>query len=455
MPAAPLPQDEVKRLAALLRCHVLDSADEEAFDDIALVASQITGAPVALVSLVDADRQWFKARVGMDMARETPRDVSFCAHAILQREPLVVPDTREDERFSDNPLVTGLGVRFYAGVPIAIDDGSPIGTLCILDYEPRTLRDEQLTALRALARQLARELRQRSGTQPPGPETPATELREGDRIDDWTVVRPIGRGAFGHVYETRRQSGERAAIKILTASADRTSEVVERFAREARVLQKLDSTHVARIYDVGNLSTARGDAPYIALEYVDGIDLGRVLADRKRIPWQEAARWFADVADALGAAHALDFVHRDVKPANIMLVGEAVKVIDFGLAKAIEREENIDSLTRADMVVGSIHYMSPEQLIASSAVDGKTDVWSLAVSLYELMCGRLPWNGTSELEIAAQILQRPPVPMRASVADVPADLEALVRACLTRAKDKRPDMPAVAATLRATSRPSS
>lgn len=155
---APLPDNEIDRLAALYALDILDSAPEQDFDDIVALASNVCGTPMSLVSLVDTDRQWFKARVGTE-ATETDREVSFCAHAILGRDLLVVPDATKDSRFADNPTVTaGDGIRFYAGAPLVTTDGYALGTLCVIDNEPRSLDVEQLQALRALARQVTSQM---------------------------------------------------------------------------------------------------------------------------------------------------------------------------------------------------------------------------------------------------------------------------------------------------------
>ena len=155
---APLPANETDRLAALYGLDVLDTEPEKDFDDIVALASHVCGVPMSLVSLLDTDRQWFKARVGTDLT-ETTRDLSFCAHAILGRDLLVVPDARQDARFADNPLVTEPGgIRFYAGAPLVTSDGFGLGALCVIDSEPRRLDVEQLQALRALARQVTSQL---------------------------------------------------------------------------------------------------------------------------------------------------------------------------------------------------------------------------------------------------------------------------------------------------------
>src|SRR5256714_5706363 len=149
---APSPKNEAARLDALRQLALLDTAPEVAYDDITRLAAHICQAPVALISLVDENRQWFKARTGLE-TRETPRDVAFCAHAILRNDLFIVPDALADERFKDNPLVTSHPkIRFYAGAPLINADGHALGTLCVTDSVPRELNAEQQEALRALAR---------------------------------------------------------------------------------------------------------------------------------------------------------------------------------------------------------------------------------------------------------------------------------------------------------------
>jgi diguanylate cyclase len=165
LPPAPRADAESARIAALRELHILDTLPESLYEDIVLLASQICGTPIALVSLVDSERQWFKARIGLS-AQQTHRDVAFCAHAIASPEPVfIVGDAGVDPRFANNALVTGdPRIRFYAGAPIVMADGHSMGTVCVIDTVPRVLDAAQIAALRALARQVTAlfELRQKT-----------------------------------------------------------------------------------------------------------------------------------------------------------------------------------------------------------------------------------------------------------------------------------------------------
>jgi GAF domain-containing protein len=149
---------EAARLEALNDYRILDTESEQSYDDITFLAAQLCDVPIALISLVDSDRQWFKSKVGLAV-EETSRDVSFCAHAILGDQTLVVKDARQDERFQDNPLVCSEpNIVFYMGVPLRTPGGAKIGTLCVIDRRPRELSDPQVRSLEALAHQVVLQL---------------------------------------------------------------------------------------------------------------------------------------------------------------------------------------------------------------------------------------------------------------------------------------------------------
>jgi GAF domain-containing protein len=150
----PIPSNEAQRLAALREYHILDTAAEQAYDDITALAAYLCDVPIVMISLVDESRQWFKSKVGLNQ-QETPRDVAFCAHAILQAEPLIVRDALKDARFAESTLVTrSPNIRFYAGFPLASPEGFTLGTLCAIDRKPRQITRKQRTAMQALARQV-------------------------------------------------------------------------------------------------------------------------------------------------------------------------------------------------------------------------------------------------------------------------------------------------------------
>jgi len=157
-----IPKNEAQRLAKLRSLEILDTLEEQAFDDLTFLAAQICDVPITLVSLADESRQWFKSRHGLD-ATETPREYAFCGHAIHQDSLLIVEDAALDERFKDNPLVTGdPKIRFYAGAPLILEDNIRIGTLCVIDREPRVLTEKQKLSIQALSRQVVAQLKLRN-----------------------------------------------------------------------------------------------------------------------------------------------------------------------------------------------------------------------------------------------------------------------------------------------------
>ncbi|MCC5871842.1 MAG: GAF domain-containing protein [Gammaproteobacteria bacterium] len=161
MREAPKPLNEEERLAILARYRILDTPAETAYDDVVALAAAIADVPTALISLVDRDRQWFKARIGLDV-EETSRSESFCSWAVYESAPLVVPDALEDERFLGNPLTEGEGgIRFYAGIPLRTPERAVLGTLCVIDTRPREITPGQLESLERLARLVMQQLESR------------------------------------------------------------------------------------------------------------------------------------------------------------------------------------------------------------------------------------------------------------------------------------------------------
>jgi GAF domain-containing protein len=177
---SPKPANEKQRLQTLRGYEILDTEPEAAFDDLTSLASYLCQTPIALISLIDADRQWFKSKVGVSMT-ETSRDIAFCASAILQSDIFIVPDASQDERFAENPLVVSEPkIRFYAGAAL-ITDGQALGTLCVIDRVPRTLSPEQLEALRALSRQVQAQLELRRNLKRLGQSLAARDRAEAEK----------------------------------------------------------------------------------------------------------------------------------------------------------------------------------------------------------------------------------------------------------------------------------
>jgi predicted Ser/Thr protein kinase len=465
----PVPVNEPQRLAALLSCHILDTEPEPAFDGVALLASQLCGAPTALVSLVDESRQWFKARVGLQVS-ETPRSISFCAHAILGHAPFVIEDAREDPRFADNPLVTGEPyVRFYAGVPLVLDDGSAIGSLCVLDKEPRHLSEAQLASLKVLARQVSTEIglrRKLASTLPPprpssipatvdGPTLDMTSPRElraaaeqrlpiaaGELVEGrYRIEAVLGEGGMGVVARAVDvERGATVALKFMLAHALAHRDSVQRFVREAQILLKIDNPHVARVFDVGNLP---GGEPFIVMEYLEGEDLKVRLERRGQLPTELVIEVGIQLCEALAAAHALGILHRDLKPANLFLTRtehgpEVLKVLDFGISKLLGADDDsLSPLTSDSTIVGSPHYMSPEQMVTPSSVDARSDLWAVGVVLYELLLGRSPFDGNTLTEVCAQVLTHEPSALHGLRPDVSPALSGVVWRCLRKHPEAR------------------
>jgi serine/threonine-protein kinase len=247
----------------------------------------------------------------------------------------------------------------------------------------------------------------------------------------------------------------RAAVKFLLPEWRAQEEVLERFAREARVLMRLDTPHVGRLLDVGNLDSALGGVPYLVLEYLEGKDLGEVISSHGRVAIPQALRWCADACDGVAQAHDVGVVHRDIKPSNVFLAqtGAAepvVKVLDFGLAAGDPSPENTTKLT-GEYVIGSPAYMSPEQMVASSSVDARSDIWSMGAVLYELLTGQVPFSGNTPLEMFAAVMTRPPIPLADRFeGELPQSVEALVSRCLRKDRAERyPSMRALSDELRA------
>ncbi|MDI1476537.1 serine/threonine-protein kinase [Polyangium sp. y55x31] len=279
-----------------------------------------------------------------------------------------------------------------------------------------------------------------SVTEPPQPSL--ANPCEGDVLaGKYRVESVLGKGGMGVVVAAMHlQLGQRVAIKYLL-QPDNT-EIVARFLREARAAVRLKSEHVARVLDVGELGSG---APYMVMEYLEGGDLLRHLKTQGPLPIPEAVDYILQTCEAIAEAHAVGIVHRDLKPANLFLTttpdgSRSVKVLDFGISKVSENEsEGGDGmqLTKTEMVLGSPLYMSPEQLKSSKDVDPRSDIWALGVILYQLLAGKVPFNGTAFSELVLKVNLEPPPPLSQYRSDVPAELEALILRCLEKKREHR------------------
>lgn len=270
--------------------------------------------------------------------------------------------------------------------------------------------------------------------------------KEGDIIaGKYQVEKVLGKGGMGVVVAARHTSlRQHVAVKFLLPKALTLPGAAERFLREARAAVAIKSEHVARVLDVGELESGQ---PYMVMEFLTGIDFGQLLKTRGPLPPREAVDYLLQACEAIAEAHAKGFVHRDLKPGNLFLSTRAdgsalVKVLDFGLSKATKPDEDEHSLTAPDVIVGSPHYMSPEQLKSLKQVDARADVWALGVILYQLLSARRPFEAESLVGTCARIAAEPPTPLRQHKPDVSADLEAVILRCLEKDRDKR--VPSVA-----------
>jgi serine/threonine protein kinase len=247
----------------------------------------------------------------------------------------------------------------------------------------------------------------------------------------YRVERVIGQGGMGVVLAARHLGlDEMVAVKLIRQDLAQGADALARFQREARAAARIKSEHVARVLDVDR---SPDGAPYIVMELIDGTDLDALVQRRGALTSEEATAYVLQVCEGLAEAHALDMVHRDLKLKNLFLTKKRdgrplIKIIDFGVVK-FAREA---TLTGVAALVGSVHYMAPEQIRASNVVDARADVWSLGVCLYTLLTGKLPFDGENMFAVCTSIQGRPAPDVRQLAPHVPDGLAQVV----TRALEK-------------------
>jgi serine/threonine-protein kinase len=251
----------------------------------------------------------------------------------------------------------------------------------------------------------------------------------------YRVERVLGAGAMGMVLSaTHLVLGTRVAIKVMLGGVRKTQEHTTRFLREAQVAAVLRSQHVAKVLDVGELESG---APYIVMEYLEGKDLSVLLKERGVFSVEEAVGCALQACEALAEAHAHGIVHRDIKPANLFLTTgidhkPCIKVVDFGIARVAD-----STVTGTAEALGSPLFMSPEQLQQSRAVDARSDIWSLGVTLYMLLAGAPPAYAKEMMPLITLILLEPPVPLSRYRPDVPGPLAAAIMQALEKRPEQR------------------
>ncbi len=248
----------------------------------------------------------------------------------------------------------------------------------------------------------------------------------------YLVEGVLGSGGMAFVVAARHIDLDQTfALKFLNAEFIGNKAIVERFMREAKAACKIRNEHVAHVHDVG----FHDGAPFLVMEHLVGDDLATVLARQGPLPIQTAVEYAIQACDALAAAHAFGFVHRDVKPENLFLIDRAgpptIKLLDFGISKAVVVDEGVSKLT-GRLTLGTPRYMSPEQIRSTTMADHGSDLWSLGAVLYELLTGSVAFPGESVTELCAAVLELEPLPVRDLRPDVPVALCEVVSKCLEK-----------------------
>ena len=270
-------------------------------------------------------------------------------------------------------------------------------------------------------------------------------LDAGTRLGPYEIVAAIGAGGMGEVYRARDTRLDRTvAVKVLPSHLSASPEVRQRFEREAKTISSLSHPHICALYDVGN----QDGVEFLVMEYLEGETLSERLA-KGPLAFDQVLRYGLEIADALDKAHRQGIVHRDLKPGNVMLTKSGVKLLDFGLAKAVAPTSARSGasltalptqagrdLTAEGTILGTFQYMAPEQLEGKDT-DGRTDIFAFGAVLYEMATGKKAFSGRSQASLISSIMTSEPVPASTVVATAPPAFDRVVRTCLAKDPDDR------------------
>ena len=257
-------------------------------------------------------------------------------------------------------------------------------------------------------------------------------------MERYRVERMVGSGGMAHVLAAKHVSlGTEVAIKVLDPTLINDFDAKERFAREARAMASLSSKHTVRVYDVGHMPSG---LPFMVMELLVGKDLGHVLRKSGALPIEEACEYIEQACEAVAEAHAAGIIHRDIKPQNLFLTRvkdrPMIRVLDFGIARSVGAAK-LETITRMGDMIGTLHYMSPEQIRSSKEVDPRSDVWSLGACFYKLLTNHPPFSQAGEAPLMSAILTVSPTPIGEYRSDVPAVLSSVIMRCLRKPKEER------------------
>jgi len=393
------------RINALRQTFLLDSKAEEAFDRLTSLAARTLGVPVSLISLVDTNRQFFKSASGFNL-QETPLSHSFCKHVVSTGQPLVVNDARKHPAVMNNPAIHDLEVIGYLGMPICTSDGHNIGSLCVIDKNPRQWTQDEMDILKDLTNSVMMEVELRVQMQ--------VESEVGRTLSDtdiygkptereshygaYKVIHKIASGGMADVYYCKHHVLNTAvAVKELRSTPKNYVDFLQRFQQEAKIVSRLKHPNIIRVFDFGT----RNNNPYMVMEYIHGDDLSVFMKRFDGLRFEEDGAILLDIAEALDYAHSQGIIHRDVKPSNVMLrrrfrngkptLHFHATLMDFGVAKIQDSQQQ---LTQDDNLVGTVAYMSPEQ-IEGENIDYRSDLYSFGVMAYEFLTGHRPFDSSN------------------------------------------------------------